>query len=49
MSVTNDKYYKLVCFAHNWNNGTMKCWNNGFWENGDVGYCKIHFDRELNK
>ncbi len=25
---------KLVRFAHNWNNGTMECWNNGFWASG---------------
>ena len=23
----------LVRFAHNWNNGTMESWNNGFWDN----------------
>jgi hypothetical protein len=29
-----------------WNTGF---WKNGFWKNGNVGYCKIHLDRELNK
>jgi hypothetical protein len=26
----------------------MECWNNEFWEDGNVGYCKIHLERELN-
>jgi hypothetical protein len=36
-------------FAQNWNNGTMECWNYGFWENGKLGYCKTPLDTELNK
>jgi len=26
-------YIKLVRFAHNWNNGTVEMWNDGFKEN----------------
>jgi len=27
----------------------MEQWNNGFWENGEVGVGRIPLDRELNK
>jgi hypothetical protein len=28
-----DKSNKLIRFAHNWNNGMVEMWNNGFKEN----------------
>jgi hypothetical protein len=35
---------KLVRFAHNWNDRTLEYWNNGFWKNGKLDYCKIPLD-----
>jgi hypothetical protein len=35
------KKYKLVRFAHNWNDGILEHWNIGFWENGKLNYGKI--------
>ena len=28
-----DRVIKLVRFAHNWNDGILEKWNNGFWDN----------------
>jgi len=33
-------------FSHNWNDGIMECWNNGFWE---IGLMVCHADAGLNK
>jgi hypothetical protein len=38
--------YKLVRFAHNWNNGILESWNDGFKENSNPLF---HYSMWLTK
>ena len=40
------KENKLVRFAHNWNNGMVDSWKDGFWDNGMV---RLENQNEYNR